>query len=137
MLRLKPAQVAEMLAHAREGAPEEICGLLAGKDGQVLRVYRGTNIAASRRVRYELEPRQQLEIMLAIEAAGEQMIGIYHSHPMSPAYPSCTDQALAFYPESVYVIVSLAEPKNPMLMAYRLLDGKIEEEELTIGDTDN
>jgi proteasome lid subunit RPN8/RPN11 len=136
MLRLKPGHVAEMLAHAREGAPQEVCGILAGKNGQVLRIHRATNVAASPLVRYEMEPRQQMEIMLAIDTAGEDMIGIYHSHPLTPAYPSRTDQALAYYPDSVYVIVSLSDPKNHVLRAYRLLEGKVVEEELTISGND-
>ena len=130
-------QVLEILAHASEGAPEEVCGILAGRDGRVLRVYRGTNIAESPLVRYEMEPRQQLEIMQAIEAAGEHMVGIYHSHPQSSAYPSRTDQSLAYYPDCVYVIVSLAQPSAPVLRAFRLVDGMIDEEELIIDGGDS
>ncbi len=136
-MRMSQEHVDEILAHAREGEPREVCGILAGRQGTVQRVWRGRNIAPEPLVRYELDPQQQLDIMQAIEAAGEEMVGIYHSHPRSAAYPSRTDQALAYYPDSVYVIVSLADPALPAVHAYRLLDGKIEREELIIDGQDS
>jgi proteasome lid subunit RPN8/RPN11 len=132
MLRIGREHLAEMVAHAREGAPEEVCGILAGRAGAVTRVYRGTNVAANRRVRYEMDPARQLEAMAEIDAKGEHMVGIYHSHPRSTAYPSRTDQNLAFYPDSVYVIVSLADPNVPVVRGFRLRDNTIEEEEVVI-----
>jgi proteasome lid subunit RPN8/RPN11 len=136
VLRISRSHLDDILAHARAGQPQEVCGILAGSQGRVQRVWRGRNISAEPLVRYELDPQQQLEIMQAIEAAGEEMVGIYHSHPRSAAYPSRTDQALAYYPDSVYVIVSLSNPEVPAVHAYRLLEGKIEDEELIIDGQD-
>ncbi len=130
MLSIARDHLEAILAHAAEGAPDEVCGILAGRDGVVVRVYRGANVAASPRVRYELDPHQQLAILREIEESGQQMVGIYHSHPHSEAFPSRTDLDLAFYPESTYVIVSLAQPDRPVVRAFRLRDGAIEEEEL-------
>jgi len=132
MLRISEEQLAEILAHAREGAPEEVCGILAGREGTARRIYRGRNVAPNPRVRYEMEPRQQLEIMQEIEANGEAMVAIYHSHPHSAAFPSHTDQELAFYPDTLYVIVSLADAEQPVVRAFRLRDHKVEEEELIV-----
>ena len=129
MIRLKREHLDEIIEHARR---EEVCGILAGRDGVVSRVYHGTNVAASPTVRYEMEPTQQLEIMRELEDEGQQMVAIYHSHPHSQAYPSRTDRDLAYYPDCVYIIVSLARPDEPVARAYRLRDKRIEEEEVAV-----
>ncbi|MHB1413717.1 MAG: desampylase [Chloroflexota bacterium] len=133
MLHIHQDYLAEILDHARAGAPGEVCGVLAGRDGHVTRVYRGQNIADNPRVRYEMDPRQQLDIMREVEENGEQMVAIYHSHPHSSAYPSRVDQSLAFYPDSVYIIVSLADSR-PVVRAFRMVGKKIEEEEIMIDE---
>lgn len=122
------------MAHAVEGEPEEVCGILSGEDHTVRRVYRGINAAADRLVRYEMDPRQQLEIMRQIDADGEEMVAIYHSHPRSSAYPSRIDLELAYYPDSAYVIVSLSEPGKPEVRAYRIKDGTVTEEPIIVDD---
>lgn len=132
-LRLRQEHLDEIVAHAREGAPQEVCGLLPGRAGAVARVVRGRNVAGSPLTRYELDPVQQLETFQEMEAAGEDLVAIYHSHPFSAAYPSPVDCELAFYPDSVYVIVSLAEPARPKVRGFRVdRGGRIVEEELVI-----
>ena len=133
MLKIDKRLYAEIIAHASQGAPEEVCGILAGKDGVVSRVYPGRNVATNPRLRYEMDPQQQFEAMREIETAGEHMVGIYHSHPHSPAYPSHVDKELAFYPDSVYVIVSLAQ-NPPLARAFRIADSQVSEEELSLDD---
>ncbi len=104
---LSEEQRAALLAHAEAERPNEACGLLAGKGGQVRRVYQVENIHHSPTV-YEMNPAQQLAAFLDMEAAGWELLAIYHSHPVGPTEPSPTDIAQAYYPESIYVIVSPA-----------------------------
>jgi proteasome lid subunit RPN8/RPN11 len=84
-------------------APEEACGIVAGKAGRVLKVYPATNALHSL-VRYQLDPEEQLEIFNEIDQFGWELLGIYHSHPNGPNYPSATDIQEAYYPDSVYII---------------------------------
>lgn len=130
MLCLTPDQVAEMIEHAQAEAPLEACGLLAGPPGRVERVYRTTNAARSP-IAYRLDPQEQYDLFMDIEERGWEMVGIYHSHPGLSAYPSLTDVEQAFYPEAVYVVVSLAGTE-PVVRAFRIVDGVITEEELCI-----
>jgi proteasome lid subunit RPN8/RPN11 len=129
MLTVTREQVAEMVEHARQEAPNECCGLLFGRDGRVERVFRGTNIDRSPRT-YQMDPRELLEIP-RMEAQGLELVGIYHSHPASPARPSSTDVARAFYPDVAYVIISLATA-DPDVRAYRIADGQVRDAELVI-----
>lgn len=120
-----------MVAHAREEAPNECCGILAGTAGHVKKLYRGINAEKSP-VRYNIDPRQLIQIHQEIEASGWEIIGIYHSHTHSEAYPSTTDVHLAFWPDSLYLIVSLERPAQPVIRAFTIRDKQIEEEELAI-----
>lgn len=114
-----PAALAEeLIAHARQDEPNECCGMIAGRDGVATRVIRATNTEASPFM-YVMDPREQLDIMDGIDDAGEEMLGIYHSHTRSAAYPSRTDVELAFFPQTAYVIVSL-QRDEPVIRAYRL-----------------
>jgi proteasome lid subunit RPN8/RPN11 len=115
-----PAEVAdELVAHARAERPNECCGLLAGVDGVVTRVFRARNAAASPFL-YSMDGLEQLRIMDEIDAAGWDVAAIYHSHTRSAAYPSRTDVELAFYPETPYLIVSLANDAQPEMRAFIL-----------------
>lgn len=97
----------EIVEHARQTGALECCGLVAGRDGAATRIIRCANVATSPAVRYRIEPREQLAAFRAMDAAGEELLAIYHSHPASEPYPSATDRAEAFYPAAVYVLVSL------------------------------
>lgn len=121
----------EIISHALEGWPSEICGLVAGTPTPV-RTYRIANIAETPRTRYLMEPREQFEAMMDIEERGWELYGIYHSHPSSQAYPSETDRSLAFYPDAVYLICSLQNKQRPELRAFLLLDGEVREQGLRI-----
>jgi proteasome lid subunit RPN8/RPN11 len=118
--------VDELIAHARDDLPNECCGLIAARDGQAVQLYRATNAEASP-VRYGLDPREQYEIMTEIEERGWELGAIYHSHTKSAAYPSQTDVNLAFYPEALYLIVSLENSDAPDVRAFRIADGQIDE----------
>ena len=69
--------------------------------------------------RYVIDPREQLRAFRSIDAAGEELVGIYHSHPVSQPYPSPTDRAEAHYPDALYVVVSLRSG-TPELRAFRI-----------------
>jgi proteasome lid subunit RPN8/RPN11 len=117
----------EIVAHVREEAPREACGLLAGRNGGITRVIRCKNVHPTPTTRYVIDPREQLSAFRAIDAAGEELLGIYHSHPVSQPYPSPTDRAEAHYPDALYVLVSL-RTRTPEVRAYRLgTDGFIRE----------
>jgi proteasome lid subunit RPN8/RPN11 len=131
-MRISKALVDEMVAHAREDLPNECCGMIAGIDGEATGIIRVANSAASP-LRYEMDPQGQYNALKTIEDGGAQLLGIYHSHTKSAAYPSQTDvnQAVA-WPEQVYVIVSLAEEDAPDVKAYLLNDLRIADVELDV-----
>jgi len=108
-MRLPAAFYNEIVAHATEGQPEEVCGLIAGRDGRAVKLWRTTNSDPSPRVRYNVEPMELLNILREIESSGWTLMAIYHSHPATTAYPSATDISLAYYPDAVYIITSLSE----------------------------
>jgi [CysO sulfur-carrier protein]-S-L-cysteine hydrolase len=111
--------------------PNESCGLLGGTDGEVTRLFRMTNAERSP-VIYRMEPAEQLRVFNEIDDAGLELVGIYHSHTRSPAYPSSTDVSLAYYPEAVYLIVSLRNLDDPELRGFKINDGKVTEIELEV-----
>jgi [CysO sulfur-carrier protein]-S-L-cysteine hydrolase len=124
-----PAAIRDaMVAHARDEYPKEACGLLAGRGGRFERVFRMRN-ADDSAMTYRLEPRDQLAVFREIEDNGLELAGIYHSHTHSEAYPSETDRRQAFYPEALYVLVSLADRSNPTVRAFSIHDGEAEERE--------
>ncbi len=138
-LHLTNEQAEEMIRHARREYPNEACGLLAGKacpeqgrrDGRVEKVYQMTNTEHSP-VTYRLDPEEQYRAFIEIEEEGWELLAIYHSHSHSPAYPSATDLELAFYPDSLYLIISLADRARPIICAFRIVEGVVEEEKVKI-----
>ena len=131
MFRIEKRYIDDMIAHAREEAPNECCGFLAGKDGRVLQFYRGTNAEQSR-YRYEVDSDELYRIHRECEERGWEFVGIYHSHPSTEAYPSPTDVRRASWPEALYFVVSLRDSENPDVRAYRIVDGQVSEEELEV-----
>ncbi|MDF9744756.1 desampylase [Natrinema salsiterrestre] len=112
MIVLPTAVRETILERAREGDPDEICGVLGGEyepDGEsrVRSQYPAENVAATPRTRYEIDPEDQLAIFDRLEDRGEEIVGFYHSHPRGPPRPSATDAAQAAWPDRSYVIVSL------------------------------
>lgn len=118
-LGLPAALAGEIVDHALAGHPEEVCGLIAGRGGEPVSVHRGRNISPTPRVTYELD-HDTLALQIQFEEQGLDLWGIYHSHPNGPETPSETDEALAFYPAAVYVIVSLVEPARPVVRGFRI-----------------
>jgi proteasome lid subunit RPN8/RPN11 len=108
-----------MIAHALMTPTLECCGLLSGKNGTITRHHPTANVAENKAVRYEAAPLDVRRILEAIDTAGEQHLGIYHSHPNSPAYPSATDRKLAAY-DVAYFVISLKTRSRPSVRAFRL-----------------
>ncbi len=142
MLEVSRSMFEEIVAHARAGLPNEACGVIAGEDGRPVRVYPMRNAEASPLV-YRFDEREQLEVFTDIEDRGWTLLGFFHSHTHSEAYPSPTDRAHAHwtdpltgddvpaYPGTRYLILSLAGPE-PVLRAFAFESGGPVEEEVRV-----
>ena len=122
----------DLIAHARGDFPYEVCGLLAGRDGQLVRHYRIPNAARSMTF-YNMDPTAMLDAMNEMDDNDWDLLGIYHSHTHTEAYPSSTDVQLAFYAEAVYLIVSLQDPDRPQIRAFDIVDGVVSERTVLVG----
>ena len=132
MFTIEKRYIDQMIAHARREAPIECCGVLGGRDGRVLKLYRATNAEQSRYC-YNIESQDLFRINRECEENGWQFLGIYHSHTDSAAYPSPTDVHLAaLWPEPLYFIVSLRDADNPEVRAFRIRHGEVTEEKIEI-----
>ena len=129
-----PAEIrAAIVEQARAEYPNEACGLIVGDrpaaDGGLARRYEPARNKAASPYRYELDPADLLRLTIATDDADELFWGIVHSHTHSPAVPSPTDVGLAFYPDALYVLVSLADDQadpatgEPGIRAWRIVDG--------------
>ena len=109
-----------MLAHAREMNPAECCGLVGGKTNRARTVYRLRNVAREPLVGYEAAPEELFAAQRRMRERGEELLGIYHSHPRSvEPVPSETDVRLAYYPSAVYFIIGLGA-NSETLRAFRI-----------------
>ena len=131
-LHLAESAYKVMVAHCYDGAPLEACGLLVGdpETGRVRRAVPTRNDAASARV-YTVNPLDHLKADRAAEDEGLAVIGVFHSHTHTDAYPSPTDVAQAPDPTWHYVLVSLRD-EAPVARSYRIVDGKISEEPIVL-----
>jgi proteasome lid subunit RPN8/RPN11 len=138
-----PAGIRDAIAaQARADDPNEACGLIIGSapaaQGGVALRYEGTRNAAASPYRYEIDGADLYRISVAADDADEVIWGIVHSHTHTPAVPSPTDIGLAFYPDALYLLVSLdedlADPATgaPSLRAWRIVDGAIHEVQLAV-----
>ena len=128
-IRLARQFVDEMVAHAIEDAPNECCGIVAGKDGDAVKLFRAKNAEASP-YRYKVDDQDLFRIFTECSDNDWDFLAIYHSHTASEGYPSPTDVRLAFWPDAYYVLVSTKDPASPVVRAFRILDGEISEEEI-------
>lgn len=126
-----PKQIfSEMLAYCKECYPNEACGILAGKENEVSKIYKMTNIEGSP-VSYMIDSKEQFQVMKDMRQNTLSMLAIFHSHPTSTAYPSAKDVELAFYDDVVYIIISLLE-KKPVVKGYSISSADIKEVTLII-----
>ena len=131
-LRIPRALLDELIAHAREDAPDECCGMIAVAAGEAVRVFRTRNTAASP-LRFEMDGKEQYEVLERIEGAGWELGAIYHSHTRSEPKPSQTDINLArWWPDPLWVIVGVADDAAPDVRAWRIVDGQVTEAALEV-----
>ena len=117
----------EVIAHCRSRYPKEACGILAGNGGVVSHVYPMTNVEDSP-IGYSMDPKEQLLVEKQMRSRDQTMVGIYHSHTASAAYPSSVDVGLAISPDVSYVLVSLRDRQHPDFKSYRIDGQRITEE---------
>lgn len=130
-LRLSRAQLDTIVTHAVACRPEEACGVLAGDgNGLVRRVYPMENAEHSETF-YLMDSQEQFRVFDEIEEEGLELVGIFHSHPCSPAFPSAHDRELAFYPDAAYLIVSLMN-REPECHAFTIVDGDSREIDIMV-----
>ncbi len=134
MLTLNKKAREEIIGHCLRSSPNEACGILAGRDSKVEKVYEMANAEASPET-FLMDPKEQLKVMKEMRVLGLEMAAIYHSHVASEARPSSRDIELALYPDASYLIVSLKDRKNPSLRSFKIVEGKVKEEEVKIVDS--
>lgn len=114
-----------IVAHARVTAPDECCGLLVGRGTIVEESVPLRNVDPAPRVRYAIDPSAHVAVIRSLRQTGASILGCYHSHPRGTPRPSPSDVAEAYYPEFVWVIVSLPPPGRPRVRAWRIADGQV------------
>ncbi len=131
MLTIPKKFVDDMIDHAKSESPLECCGILAGKEETVTHIYKMKN-TENDPDKYFMEPKEQFVAIKDMRAKGIDMLAIYHSHPHSPARPSGVDIKLAFYPDAIYIIVSLMDAAKPVIKGFLIKEGKVEETAIKI-----
>ena len=121
----------DMIAHAREGFPLEVCGILGGTGESVSAIYRMTNTDASNE-HFMMAPKEQFAVVKDLRAKGLAMLAVYHSHPETPARPSDEDIRLALTPDVSYVIISLADAVAPDIRSYKISSGNVQVETMEV-----
>jgi [CysO sulfur-carrier protein]-S-L-cysteine hydrolase len=131
-MKISQSLIDEMVAHARRDLPNECCGLIGGRGETATTVYPMRNEFESP-LRYQLDSADNFRVNKEMTEAGEEVVGIYHSHTKTAAYPSQTDLNEAQpWPEPVYFIVSLADEDAPDVKGFHLRDLKIADVELDL-----
>jgi proteasome lid subunit RPN8/RPN11 len=138
MLKLEiPNNIFEqMVAQAKALAPVEACGILAGSNSKVEKLYKMTNIDNSS-THFMMEPKEQFATVKDIRSADLEMLAVYHSHPETPARPSAEDIRLALTPCMTYVIVSLRDTEAPAVKGFLIENGNVNEVPVKIVEKQN
>lgn len=139
MLTFRKSDLQTMIDHCIAGLPNEACGMLAGKDGKVEKIYCMKNAKPGPDF-YEMDAEEQFRVMKDIRDAGLEMVGMFHSHPTGQAYPSSVDVEKAYwpgtqlpnYPDAVYVIISLMDRAKPVARGFSIEEGKVDEVRLSM-----
>jgi [CysO sulfur-carrier protein]-S-L-cysteine hydrolase len=132
MLRLPNEIYLQMIGHCITGLPDEACGLLTGPygSGEIVGCYPTHNAAASAKL-YEIDPAEILQVDRVAQRGGVDIIGVFHSHTHTDAYPSPTDVAQALDPGWHYVVVSLRDT-HPVVRSYSIVEGEVTEESVVV-----
>jgi proteasome lid subunit RPN8/RPN11 len=131
MLRIPQEIHDDLIAHAREGFPLEVCGILGGVDETVATIYRMNNTDASKE-HFMMEPKEQFSVVKDLRSKGLAMLAVYHSHPETPARPSEEDIRLALTPGVSHIIISLADSQQPVVKSFKIDQGKVDPETVEI-----
>jgi proteasome lid subunit RPN8/RPN11 len=121
----------DMITHAQEGFPLEVCGILGGAGDTVSVNYRMTNSDASNE-HFMMDPKEQFAVIKDLRAKELSMLAIYHSHPETPARPSEEDIKLALTPDVSYLIISLADAAAPDIKSFKISAGNVQIETIKI-----
>jgi [CysO sulfur-carrier protein]-S-L-cysteine hydrolase len=133
MLTISAALQAKIFAHARADHPDEACGIIAGPTGSG-RPERFISMLNAERspTFYRFDSLEQLRVWREMDERGEEPVVIYHSHTATEAYPSRTDISYAMEPDAHYVLVSTRDPEADEFRSFRILDGEVTEEEVSV-----
>ncbi len=119
-----PRQLVNRILHLAQSSPEaEVCGLISAKNGRPNHCVAIANTADQPQRLFAMDSKQQIDALRRMRNQGEELFGIFHSHPHSPAIPSSTDLDQAGYPEALYLIVSLNTRGVLEMRGYYLRDG--------------
>jgi proteasome lid subunit RPN8/RPN11 len=128
-----PRQLVNQILHQAQSSPDrEVCGLITAKNGRPRRCIPVANVSDQPQRLFAMDPKQQIDAQRRMREQGEELFGIYHSHPHSPAEPSDADLEQAGYPEALYIIVSLNTKGVLEMRGFRLRNGKAEQVQLEI-----
>jgi len=126
-IQIRQESFNEMLGSVRDQPFEESCGLLAGRDGVITRIFEAKNAASDPARNYEIAPQELFRLMREIRAAKLELLGIYHSHPNGKNEPSARDIELAYYPDTAYFIISPLPGAARPVRAFSIRDGRATE----------
>ena len=136
VLEIDQALIDAVIAHARRDHPDEACGVIAGQvgSGRPERFIPMVNAARSPTF-YEFDSMDLLKLYREMDSRDEEPVVVYHSHTATEAYPSRTDISYASEPNAHYLLVSTREPDTDEVRSFRIVDGVVTEEEVTIVPT--
>ncbi len=128
-----PRKLVNQILHQSQSTPDvEVCGLIASRNNRPTRCIQVTNIAEQPQRLFAMDPARQIAAQRQMREQSEELFGIYHSHPHSPAQPSSTDLEQAGYPEALYIIVSLNTKGVLEIHGFRLVNGQATQVHLEI-----
>ena len=128
-----PRQLVNQILHQAQSSPDtEICGLIAARNGRPTRCIQVANVSDEPQRLFAMDPAGQIDAQRRMRDQNEELFGIYHSHPHSPAQPSSADLEQAGYPEALYIIVSLNTKGVLEMSGFRLMDNKAVQVQLEI-----
>lgn len=130
MIQIRQKIVDQIILHAQKVYPIEACGYLAGNGDTITQSYEIRNVDNSEE-HFSFDPAEQFTVVRKVREAGTGIMANYHSHPKSPARPSEEDIRMAYDPDILYFIISLAD-KTPQIKAYNIQQSKVEEETIQI-----
>jgi [CysO sulfur-carrier protein]-S-L-cysteine hydrolase len=129
-VRIDPALLERVVAHARRDFPNECCGMIAVREGRAVSVHEAANVAASP-MRFEVDGLEVHRTIEGIEEAGGELGAIYHSHTRTEPYPSQTDiNFAAGWPGIEWLIVGLRRDGELAVRSFRIDDGAVREVEV-------